>query len=283
MKTGFLPAVALGASIAVFGAQAGAQSALSGSVSLSAGMMGYTHTDGDHSGIVPDLGIEGNIGMAAGDWMFSLDANAAQFRDASGNFDHYAPWGVASYGVHAGRMIGDAYVGAFFGGNSFQGNDASNTNGYVTGTLWGVEGQFSPAGNGNLSVFGQIGRADMVGDTGDTAFIGSFARLGLDIDTGNGFGFTIAAEGGFSPDIFEDAGDWGKYRLVTLEGRYQAGNLVYSIGGEMGQFTANTEDFATTNRLFARVSIPFGPAPKRNLLKTPYGPGLAAAWAETLD
>ncbi len=283
LNAGILASFAFGAAALFQAAPANAQANISGSAGFSIGMMGYSQTDHDEGAIVGDFAFDGNIGFDLGGWNVMLDVNSVLHRDNRGDFDHYAPWGVTSFGLHAGRQFGNAYVGGFMGGNAFQGNDASTSNGYITGTLWGIEGRIEPASMSGVSLFGQLGRANMVGDAGDTAFIGNFARFGADYDAGNGFGFTVAAEFGRSPNIFEDSGDWGEYRLATVEGRLERGNVIYSIGGEMGQFTANTEDFATSNRLFLKATIPFGPKPKRNLLKTPYGPGLAAAWAETLD
>ncbi len=283
LNASILASFAFGAAALFQAMPANAQANISGSAGFSIGMMGYTQTDHDEGAIVGNFAFDGNIGFSLGNWDLMLDVNSISHRDNRGDFDHYAPWGVTSFGLHAGRQIGNAYIGGFVGGNTFQGDDASTTNGYLTGTLWGIEGQVEPASMSGVSLFGQLGRANMVGDAGDTAFIGSFARFGADYDAGNGFGFAVAVEFGRSPNIFEDSGDWGEYRLATIEGRLERGNVIYSIGGEMGQFTANTEDFATSNRLFLKATIPFGPKPKRNLLKTPYGPGLAAAWAETLD
>lgn len=277
------PALAIATAFFFQALPGNAQTTVSGTVGISAGAMNYSQTDDSEAGNISGFAIDGNANVEFGGWEFMLDINGVRHRDSRGTAHHYAPWGVASYGLHAGRTIGNAYVGGFIGGNAFQGRRASTPDGFVTGTLWGVEGKFEPASMSGVTFFGQLGRAIMVGDPGDVAFIGTFARLGTDVAVGNDFGLMVSAEFGRSPNIFEDSGDWGEYRLVTIEGRYQPSNIIYSVGGEIGQFIANTEDSAVSNRLFAKVTIPFGPKPKRNLLKTPYGPGLAAAWAYVLD
>lgn len=263
-----------------WGAMAHAE--MSGELGISAGGMRYSQSDDSENNSLLSYGINGHVRFMTGPWEFKLDGSWLQHKDDRGDFDQYAPWGVGSYGIHAGRNFGPGYVGIFGGGNSFQGIDASSINGYVTGTLYGVEARYAPSSIAGLTVFGQVGHADMVGESGDTAFNGNFYRVGAQAASG-AYAFMLAYEHGRSSNIFEDLGDWGEYDLVTAEGRYKAGRFIYAVGAEHGVFTANTEDNGSSTRLYAKIIIPFGEAPKANLLKTPYGPGLAAAWAEVLD
>lgn len=172
------------------------------------------------------------------------------------------------------------YYGGFIGQNRFQGDDASSANGFVTGNLYGLEVQHE-AGFGN--VFGQIGQADMVGDGTDTAFDGTFFMIGAEIPFAGGSAIA-RLERGTSPSVFEDEDDSGTYERIDLVYERQFGSRVYgSLGAEFTEFAANTEDSANETTFRVGLRIPLGSDAKRNNLKTTYMPGLAAAWAETLD
>lgn len=206
-----------------------------------------------------------------------------RFRRDIGDQDYssYAPEGADSFGLHFGRDFGPAYVGAFVGRNRFQGEDASSDNGFVSGGLYGLEGEYTM---GSVAFFGQVGKADMVGEEGDTQFVGRFARIGVSASVDK-FTFTADFEKGHSPDIFEDSGDYGDYRAIGVAMDYRISDrVIASFSYENMDIIANTEDNGTDEFYAIGIRIPFGASTgKRNNLTTSYRPGLAAAWAEALD
>lgn len=225
--------------------------------------------------------LSGWVGTNFGDWRVFGDLNVYNRDIGAEDFDDYAPEGAKSIGIHAGRNFGPAYVGAFIGQNRFQGYDAATFGDYVKGDLWGIEGQYSM---GSFDLFAQIGRADMVGDAGDNAFDGNFQRIGIS-GTFDKLTLTAEFERGKSPDIFEDNNDWGKYRAFGVAVDYQISNrVIASLGYEKMDIEANTEDNGYDEFYSIGIRIPLGASTgKRNNLTTTYRPGLAAAWASSLD
>ncbi len=255
---------------------------LEGDVALSFGNAPFFNTDDDEERISePGYRVSGWIGTRFGDWRVFADANLYQRNIGSNDFDEYAPEGASSFGLHFGRSFGPAYAGAFIGQNRFQGSDASITNDYISGDLYGLEGEYDL---GNMAVFGQFGRADMVGDAGDTQFVGSFARVGVSA-TIDKLTLTADFEKGNSPDIFEDSGDYGDYRAIGVVVDYQVTDrVIATMSYENMDIIANTEDNGTDEYYALGIRIPFGAGTgKRNNLTTTYRPGLASAWAEALD
>lgn len=123
----------------------------------------------------------------------------------------------------------------------------------------------------------------LVGDLGDTAFKGDFVRAGLSATQGK---LTVATdfEYGRSDNIFEDSSDWGEYTAFGINAEYQfKPRLIGTFGVSRMDITANTEDNGDETLISIGVKVPFGATYKRNNLTTSYRPGLAAAWAETLD
>lgn len=268
------------AAVAGFG-QVNAQT-LEGDVSLSLGVAPFFNTDDDEEHIRENgYRLSGWVGMRFDDWRVFGDVN--RFRRDIGDEDYssYGPEGADSIGLHFGRAFGPAYVGAFLGRNRFQGEDADSDNGFVSGKLYGLEGQYDLE---NVSFFAQAGRADMVGDDGDTEFVGRFARIGVSA-TVDRLTLTADFEKGNSPDNFEDSGDYGDYRAVGFAVDYRVTDrVIASISYENMDIIANTEDNGTDEFYAVGIRIPFGKADaQRNHLTTTYRPGLAAAWAEALD
>jgi len=253
-----------------------------GDVSLSVGNAPLFSTDDDEERIRESgYRLSGWLGMQFGDWRVFGDVNRFRRDIDDEDFDSYAPEGADSIGLHFGRTFGPAYAGAFLGKNRFQGEDADSTNGFLTGDLYGIEGQYDL---GNVSLFGQYGRADMVGDGTDTAFTGNFGRIGISA-TVDKFTLTADFEKGRSPDVFEDSSGWGEYRAIGVAVDYKiTDRLIASVSYENMDITANDEDNGTDEYYAIGLRIPFGASTgKRNNLTTTYRPGLAAAWAETLD
>lgn len=255
---------------------------LSGAVGLRYGQTSFEQTDDD----VEDDGLsgfsfKGHVRADWNAWSAFADLNSVTRDIGNEDFDDFLPEGATAYGLHVGRNFGPLYFGGFYGQNRFQGSDASSDNGYVSGDLYGLEAEYQFARTGAL--FGQYGVAEMVGDEGDTAFDGNFHRLGASYGFGR-FGVVADYEKGRSDDIFEDSGDWGEYEAYGIEASYQfSPSLIATIGYETTTFTANTEDEGTENTISVGLTVPFGAAGSRNNLTTTYRPGLAAAWAETLD
>ena len=150
----------------------------------------------------------------------------------------------------------------------------------MTGDLYGLEAEHALSFG---TLFGQLGRAEMIGDLGDTAFDGTFYRVGVDIDLGE-VRAIAAYEHGTSPGIFEDDGVSGTFKFVdfTLEYPFSS-RVVGAVGAQFADFQANTEDLGSETTFKAGIRVPLGNSARRNNLKTPYSPGLAAAWAEVLD
>lgn len=209
------------------------------------------------------------------------DVNLYNRNIGSEDFDSYAPEGARSIGLHFGRNFGAAYVGAFIGRNEFQSDDTPSGNDYVSGKLYGIEGQYEM---GNATLFAQLGRADMVGDEGDVAFIGDFQRIGASVAVDK-LTLTADFEQGHSSDIFEDDGDYGDYRALGVAVDYQISERVIgTLSYRNMDVIANTEDNGYDNFYAIGIRVPLGAATgKRNNLTTSYYPGLAAAWASNLD
>lgn len=277
----FLFAAAMTAASVAGGADAEAQ-AWEGEVALSFGRAPFLNTDDDDERLSESAySLSGWAGARFGDWRIFGDANLYRRDIGAQNYRDYAPEGARSLGLHAGRSFGPVYVGAFVGRNWFQGESADTTGGYVSGDLYGLEGQFE---TGPLTLFGQIGRADMVGDPGDTAFDGRFARIGASVAVDR-IGMTFDYETGRSSDIFEDDGDAGEYTAAGFALDYAVTErVIATVGYTRMDITANTEDSGYDEFYSVGVRIPLGSNDgRRNLLTTTYRPGLAAAWAETLD
>lgn len=257
-------------------------SAFSGGVGLKFGQMAFENSDDseDVDGLNV-FGLNGHLRMDWNAWSVFADVNTVRRDIGDEAFNEYAPEGATSYGLHAGRTFGNFYGGAFVGQNRFQGLDSGSENGYVTGNLYGLEAEYkiSPAG----AVFGQLGKADMVGDDADTAFDGGFYRIGASYSFDR-FGVAVDYERGKSDDIFEDDTDSGDYRSYGIEGSYLlTSNLSATAGYEKMDITANTEDDASESTFTLGLNFAFGAKTSRHNLTTTYKPGLAAAWAEALD
>ena len=261
---------------------AGAQT-FSGGLEVGYGTMDYGNSDDGESANVDARYGAAHLDVAFSEWRVTLDANHTgrnTLSDPFDSFDSYAPEDATAYGLHVGRIVGDTYVGGFVGRNRFQGDDASSSNGFVTGSLFGLEAEKALSFG---SVFGQLGQANMVGEESDTAFDGVFFRVGATVDAGQ-FDLVAAYERGTSPSIFEDEDDSGTYSVFEFGVEYPLSNrFVGTLGVEMVEFQANTEDLGSETTIKLGLRVPLGSDARRNNLKTTYMPGLAAAWAETLD
>ncbi|WP_319824599.1 porin [Thalassovita sp.] len=279
MKKNLLIACAF--TMATFAAAAQAETVFSGDLGFSAGVNSFSNSDDSEEASESTFSLNGNVRADMGVWAAFADFNYVRRDVPQDDWDDYLPEGASSLGLHFGRHFNDVYAGAFIGKNWFQGDDSSSGDGYVDGTLWGVEAEYmlSP----NTALFGQIGMADMVGDDGDSEFDGHFVRIGM-AHTVNKLTLAMDYEFGRSPDIFEDSSDWGEYKAFTVSAEYQfKPRLIGTFSLSQMDITANTEDSGDETVVEVGLKIPFGATYKRNNLTTTYRPGLAAAWAETLD
>lgn len=252
---------------------------------LGYGSSSFTNTDDDEAYAARGaLSYGGVAGLEYNGFRGYIDAHAINRSVPAGeDFDDYFPEGAAAYGIHLGYEFnpnwGSVYVGGFYGRNRFQGDDASSTNGYVTGDLRGIETEVT---FGNTAFFAQFGTAEMVGDVGDTAFDGQFQRVGVAHDF-DSFSVIADYERGRSDDIFEDRFDWGEYNAFGLTVEAPVTDWAYGyVTISHAGFIANTEDEGSEDRIEVGLRMNFGEQ-KRTNLTTTYNPGLAAAWAETLD
>lgn len=267
--------------VAAFTGQVSAQS-FEGEVALSLGKAPFFSTDDDEEQFSASAHeLSGWAGATIGDWRVFGDVNVFKRSIGDEDFGRYAPEGARSYGLHFGRSFDTAYLGAFVGRNEFQSDDTDSGNDYVSGKLYGVEGQYEL---GSTTLFAQLGRADMVGDEGDVAFQGSFQRIGVST-TLDKLTLTADLEQGHSPNIFEDNGDYGDYKALGVALDYRISDrVIATMSYRTMTIVANTEDNGFDDFYGIGIRIPLGAATgKRNNLTTSYYPGLAAAWATTLD
>jgi hypothetical protein len=272
-------AVAL--SVASLAGQVQAQE-FEGDVALSFGQAPFLSTDDDDERLSESAyKLSGWAGATFGDWRVFGDVNLYKRDIGDVDFDQYAPEGARSIGLHFGRNFGAGYAGAFIGRNEFQSTDTPSGNGYGSGRLYGIEGQYVMGG---MTVFAQIGRAKMIGFPDDQAFIGRFERIGVSASVDK-LTLTADLEKGSSNDIFEDNGDYGDYRSLGVVVDYQfTDRVIGTVSYETMDIVANTEDSGFDDFYGIGIRIPLGASTgKRNNLTTTYKPGLAAGWAAVLD
>jgi len=267
-------------------APAEAEIVFSGDVGVGIGLGQIRSSDDDGENISKNaFRLDGQVRTQVNGFAFMLDAShfGRELEDGE-DYDDDAPSQASALGLHAGYMWGDHYVGAFAGRNWFQADDAASDNGTVHGDLYGIEGHFRLP-NQTTTFFGQIGKAEMIGDGTDTAFDGTFVRVGMTQQLNEKLNLMIDLEYGRSPDVFEDNNDWGEYQAVGIKAAYTfRPRLIGEAGVDFMHITANSEDNGKDYRAFVGVRIPFGAdGTARSPLTTTYKPGLAAAWAETLD
>lgn len=270
------------AAMIVLAAGAARAQEFQGEVALSFGKAPFLSTDDDDERLSePGYQLSGWAGASFGDWKVFGDVNVFKRDIGDNDFNSYGPEGARSIGLHFGKSFGTAYVGAFIGRNEFQNDDTPTGNDYVSGKLYGIEGQYEMGG---ATLFAQLGRADMVGEEGDVAFIGGFQRIGIST-TIDQLTLTADVEQGKSSNIFEDDGDYGDYRALGLAVDYQfSPRVIGTVSYRKMDVVANTEDSAIDDFYGIGIRIPLGAtAGKRNNLTTSYYPGLAAAWAANLD
>jgi hypothetical protein len=269
-----------------------AEPVISGEFGLSAGASVLTNTDDDIEDEASlSFAADGSLSVNFNDWVATFDVYAMDRDDDGVDSDgndqegalNFAPGRVASIGLHFGRDLGPYYVGAFVGQNYFQGFELNSIERTSHGDLFGVEAAYDVTET--IVAYGHVGQAKMVGLEGDRAFDGLFWRIGATAEVNDRIDASLEFEGGESNDIFEDEGDSGDYFVVTLASEYQfSERLIGTVSFSRMEIRANTEDFGTDTQIMVGLRVPFGAAQReRGNLSTSYRPGLAAAWASTLD
>ena len=187
-------------------------------------------------------------------------------------------------GVHVGKNFGDVYAGGFVG-VGFQQTDL-NYDIMRAGYIGGIEAQKN---FGNFSVFGQVAYMDWRyeawdGAAPDNGFSGVMSRVGVSYDFTDRLSAMLDFEYGFSPNWFEDAGDWGELMVGQIQVAYAVNDRMDIVAGyEYGQFRANTEDDGYESNITLGLRINFGGASGFNELSTPVQGFAAAGWAKTTD
>ncbi len=261
-----------------------AEAVISGEFGLSFGPS-VTHSTDDSDNRVGSFAfaLDGSVSARFNGWVGTFDASTTRRGLKGEYFRDVAPSAVNSAGLHFGREFGANYVGAFVGMNWFQGGTGGSNSANRGGTLYGVEA--SVAVTDSFTAYGHIGRADMIGDSDDTQFVGPFIRLGVADQITDKVSVAAEVEAGSSPHDFEDGGNSGEYMVLTLSGDYEfKPQLIGTISISSMRIRANTEDTGQDSQINFGLRIPFGETQNnRGNLATSYRPGLAAAWAETLD
>ncbi|MDQ2065816.1 hypothetical protein Q9295_05495 [Xinfangfangia sp. CPCC 101601] len=211
---------------------------------------------------------------------FSLDARLELMSD-KGIDDVYqtGPLHTGVIGAHLGRQLGATYLGGYAAFGLFDGYDSEDP---MKGYTIGVEAEHQLVSG--ISLFGQVGYAEAIGDEYDNEFKGTSARIGVAGDLNSAVSYQLAAEYAYSADCFEDCGDqWGRYTAVSLEVSYDLSEKMELVGvARHAKITANRENKAEETNLYVGVRIPFG-ATKRNNLTTPMGAFQGAGWMQPLD
>ena len=104
---------------------AGSASAQSywGGIEIAYGSADMGNTDDGVSGSLDGFAVAGHGVLDVQGWQFMLDMNRVDRGIPAGeDYESYAPEDVTAYGLHIGRVLGDTYVGGFYGQNRFQGD-----------------------------------------------------------------------------------------------------------------------------------------------------------------
>jgi len=270
-------------------AQAGPS--LSGSVTASyLGSDMLSTDDDDDWNNFSGFTLEGYVtGEFANGLVFTADASML-YRDLSpyGNvrteYRDQGPREFEVFGLHVGKNFGSLYAGAF-AGIGFQQTDL-NYDIMREGFISGVEAKKS---FGKLTIFGQVAYMDWQyeawdGSAPDNGFTGMMSRVGMSYEINDRLSAMVDIEYGYSPDWFEDPGDWGELMVGQLQVAYAMTDRLDIVAGyEFGEFTANTEDFGYESNATIGVRMNFGGASGFNELSTPVQGFAAAGWAKTTD
>jgi len=193
-----------------------------------------------------------------------------------------APTYVGTLGGHLGFGSSDLMLGGFASVGVAPDEDDEANAGYTAG----VEGLVA---FDTVSLFGQLGYADIRTDDEDSGFTGGFARVGALFSLSDDFAVVADASYGRGDD-FEDEGDWGSFWSAGLKAAWKLPtdfDAFLTAGYEYVDYTANTEDDAQTHTVKVGLAIPFGDSNTAADVLNPLGtsalPYRAASWGETLD
>ncbi|WP_372841842.1 hypothetical protein [Phaeovulum sp.] len=241
-----------------------------------------TDTDIDGNPFVGTY-LTGEIARDFGALRLSIDGRL-EFMSDGGEDDVYVtgPLHAGVLGLHLGRDFGKFYGGAFLGAGLFDGYDSDSP---MSGTIGGLE--FAVAVNEMISVTGQLGYLNAIGDPTDNEFEGMIARVGVDAQVSDRTLLSFSAENGFSKDCFVDCGDQpGEYFGLTVGAEYALNDRVTLVGSLTSLRIEDYDDpdTGTDTSVFVGARIAFGAAaPSGPRLHTPIMPLRAAGWMEPLD
>ncbi len=214
-------------------------------------------------------------------WLYR---DLSPYGDPQQEYRNQGPREYEVLGVHVGKNFGSVYAGAF-AGIGFQQTDL-NYDIMRAGYIGGLEAKKS---FGKLTVFGQVAYMDWQyedwdGAAPDNGFTGMMSRVGASYEISDRLSAMLDFEYGYSPDWFEDAGDWGELMVGQLQLAYAVNDRLDIIAGyETGTFHANTEDNGYESNFTIGVRMNFGGASGFNELSTPVQGFAAAGWAKTTD
>ena len=291
MKNSFL---ILTSALTTFSFAQAAQAAPSFSGSITASYLAsdmWSTDDDDQWNSFSGVSVEGYVTAEFANGLQVTTDISWLYRDLSayGNpSTEYSDQGPREYevlGLHVGKNFGSLYVGAF-GAVGFQQTDM-NSSIMRPGFVGGLEAKKS---FGKLTVFGQVAYMDWRYDTWanrptpDNGFSGLLSRVGASYQFSDRLSAMFDFEAGYSPDYFEDYGDWGELLVGQLQVAYAITDRLDIVAGyEYGTFTANTEDSGYESNVTIGVRMNFGGASGFNELSTPVQGFAAAGWAQTTD
>ncbi len=270
-------------------AQAGP--AFSGSVTASYLASDMFSTDDDDAwNSFSGLSVEGYVaaefanGIVVSADVSWLYRDLSPYGDPRNEYRNQGPREFEVLGLHVGKNFGSFYAGGF-AAIGFQQTDLDYDI-MREGFIGGLEGKKS---FGKLTVFGQLAYMDWQyeawdGFEPDNGFTGMMSRFGVSYDFSDRLSAMFDFEYGYSPNWFEDDGDWGELMVGQIQLAYALNERFDIIAGyEYGQFRANTEDDGYESNITLGIRMSFGGASGFNVLSTPVQGFAAAGWAKTND
>lgn len=259
-------------------APASAASGVRGVIELGAFANYVDETDEDFSGTAGGAYVSGAIWGGADGFVWGIDG----YFDRNSFDGADAPNTSALAGLHAG-VGGDGYYAGFFGSAGLGFDDSEESH---AGYSVGVEGQVELD---QISLFGQLGWADVDTEGDEAGFIGAFLRGGAVFASSDDFAIMADASYGYT-ESFEDTDDEGYFATVGVKAALVLPTdftAFVTAGYEFGYYEATTEDdSANSHTLKLGLAIPFGDstaADVLNPLATSSQPYRAATWADILD
>lgn len=255
-----------------------APSAVRGVVELGALANSVDQTDDSFDGTAGGAYVSGAIWGGADGFVWGIDG----YFDRNSFDGADAPNTSALAGLHAG-IGSDGYYAGLFGSAGLGFDDSEDSH---AGYTVGVEGQVNLD---QISLFGQLGWADIDTEDDEAGFIGAFLRGGVVFAASDDFAIMADASYGYT-ESFEDTDDEGHFATAGVKAAFALPTdfaAYVTAGYEFGYYEATTEDDSANSHTFKLgLAIPFGDstaADVLNPLATSAQPYRAANWADILD